>query len=79
MFDRLDADFANLLAGTPRPETVYECKASYRDSAGTVHHTTGRIAGPSREAALEDFLIGADDEYEGCTRVSQTARIAPKE
>lgn len=79
MFDQLDADFARLLAGTPRPETVYECKASYRDAAGTVHHVRERVAGPSREAALQEFLIRADDEYDGCARIDQSARIAPKE
>lgn len=79
MFDRLESDFARVIAGTTPPETVYDCKAAYRDGRGAVHHTSERIAAPSREAALQEFLTRADEEYDGCTRIDHSARIAPKE
>lgn len=79
MFDRLEADFAKVLAGITPPETVYECKAAFRDGHSAVHHIRERVSGASREAALQEFLTRADEEYDGCTRIDQSARIAPKE
>lgn len=79
MFDRFESDFNRVLAGTTPPQSIYECSASYRDHTGQTHHTSGRITGETREAALQEFLTDADYDYEGCVRIAQSARIAPKE
>lgn len=79
MFDQIEKDFARLIAESPAPHRVYECRATYREASGKTHHYTERIASHSREIALEEFLTRADNEYDGCCRIYQSSRIAPKD
>lgn len=75
MFDRLESDFAAVLGRTEQPHRMYTCSAAYRDASGKTHRVEEGFPGPTSAVALADFLKEKDDEYEGSTRVSQSARL----
>jgi hypothetical protein len=67
--------FATTLAAVPLPHRMFRCYAVYQHANGEYERTTDTMPGETSDSALAAFLVEADEEFDGCHRVDQGARV----
>lgn len=71
----LERGFAESLSASPMPHRMFKCYAVYVHANGVSERTSGQMPGETSASALAAFLAEADEEFDGCHRVDQGARV----